>query len=461
MQFYNRQKELKLMELLDQGKPSFLVITGKRRVGKTELIKQFTWNRKALYLFVDSNKSIDILMDEFDQLLKEKLDLPDYIKVDETENFLKFITSYDRDLIIAIDEFQRFQKVYPSFITQLQPYWAMKPDNCRVFLIVSGSSIGMIRKIFIEEQAPLFKRADNILTIKPFTVLETFEMLSDMGIKDPEEKLNLYFLFGGTVYYYRLFEKYQCTGFDDALEKLIFSEFAPLKNEVRDILIEEFGKEHSTYYEIISAISQGRCSMSEISDLTHVSSNSLSPYFYDLIDLLGVVEHRIPVTDSPEKSKRGRYFLKDNFFRFYGRFVYPMYSQYVAGNYSPMLEKVRKEWQSYTGKIFEDIVRELLVEKTISDYPDIGSWWNRKGDEIDIFGVNCQGGKVLAIEVKNKELGESEAREILELTLDKAKLVRGISGQELKVGIVARKVKGRKHLEDDGFLVWELEELIP
>ena len=112
MQFYNRQKELKLMELLDQGKPSFFVITGKRRVGKTELIKQFTRNRKALYLFVDSNKSINILMDEFDRLLKEKLDLPDYIKVDEPENFLKFITSYDMDLVIAIDEFQRFQKVY-------------------------------------------------------------------------------------------------------------------------------------------------------------------------------------------------------------------------------------------------------------------------------------------------------------------------------------------------------------
>ncbi len=61
--------------------------------------------------------------------------------------------------------------------------------------------------------------------------------------------------------------------------------------------------------------------MSEISDLTNVSSSSLSPYFYDLIDLLGVVEHRIPITDNPEKSKRGRYFLKDNFFRFYGRFV--------------------------------------------------------------------------------------------------------------------------------------------
>lgn len=201
--------------------------------------------------------------------------------------------------------------------------------------------------------------------------------------------------------------------------------------------------------------------MSEISDLTHVSSSSLSPYFYDLTELLGVVEHRIPVTDSPEKSKRGRYFLKDNFFRFYGRFIYPVYSQYMAGNYTLMLENVRKEWKSYTGRIFEDIVRELLVEKIISDYPELGSWWNRKGDEIDILGIDHLGRKALAIEVKNKELSESEAREILELTLNKTKLVKGISGQEAKAGIVARKVKGRKSLEDAGFLVWELESLFP
>jgi len=63
----------------------------------------------------------------------------------------------------------------------------MKPDNCGIFLIVSGFSIGMIRKIFIEEQAPLFKRANNILTIKPFTIPETFKMLDGMGIKNPEE----------------------------------------------------------------------------------------------------------------------------------------------------------------------------------------------------------------------------------------------------------------------------------
>ncbi|WP_238380667.1 ATP-binding protein [Methanolobus vulcani] len=460
MEFYNREKELALMSLLDKSKPSFLVITGKRRVGKTELIKQFSRDRKALYLFVDSNKSIDILMDEFDRMLREELDLPDYINVKKPESFLRFITSYDRDIVIAIDEFQRFLKIYPSFITQLQRYWDMKADNCRVFLIVSGSSIGMIRKIFIEAQAPLFKRADNILTLRPFTVRETFDMLEGMGITDIQEKMNLYFLFGGTIYYYCLFEKYQCTGFLDALEKLVFSEFAPLKDEIRDILIEEFGKEHSTYYEIISAISQGKCSKSEISEMTHVSSNSLSPYFYDLADLLGIVEYRIPVTDSPKKSKRGRYFLKDNFFRFYGRFIYPALSQYMGGKYDPIMENVLQEWQSYTGKLFEDIIRELLTEEIVSEYPEIGSWWNRRGDEIDILAINHGKKKVLAVEIKNRELTINDVRNIINSTREKIKLIRGISGTDIKIGIAARKIEGRGSLEKEGILVWEIGDFL-
>ncbi len=460
MKFYNRERELELLDMLYKSRPSLLVVTGKRRVGKTELIKQFMKNKKSLYFFVDSNKSIDILMSEFNDLLKDGLRLPDYVQANNTKTFLDVLTTYEGDVVVAIDEFQRFLKVDPSFITQLQKHWDMQSDECRLFLIISGSSIGMIRKIFIEEKAPLFKRADNILTLKPFTIHEVFNMLEDIGIKDLDEKLNLYFLFGGTIYYYRLFEKYQCTGFADALEKLIFNEFAPLGNEVRDVLIEEFGKEHATYYEIISAISRGRCSLSEISDMSHVSANSLPPYFYDLIDLLGIVEHRIPITDIPKKSKKGRYFLKDNFFRFYGYFIYPMLSQYMAGNYVTLMEKVTKDWNHFTGRIFEDVCRDLIAKELIDEYPKIGSWWNRKGDEIDVVGINAEENKMLAIEIKNMELSERSARNILRSTVEKVRFIKGSSTMQVSVGVIARKVHGRKSIENDGFYVWELGDLM-
>jgi len=460
MKFYNRERELELLNLLDGSRPSFVVITGKRRVGKTELIKQFMKNNRSLYFFVDNNKSIEILMSEFGRLLKDGLELPDYVRVDEPELFLDFLTAYEEDVVVAIDEFQRFLKIHPSFITQLQKYWDIKSDRCRLFLIISGSSIGMIRKIFIEENAPLFKRADNVLTLKPFTIHEVFRILDDMGVKDVDEKLNMYFLFGGTIYYYRLFEKYQCTGFQDALEKLVFNDFAPLSNEVRDILIEEFGREHATYYEIISAIAQGRCSLSDISDLTHVSSNSLAPYFYDLIDLLGILEHRVPITDKPKKSRRGRYFFKDNFFRFYGYFIYPMLSQYMAGNYRPLMEKVLREWKSFTGRIFEDVFRELITENLISEYPKIGTWWDRRGNEIDVVGINVENNKLLVVEIKNMELTEDAAREILKSTVDKVKFIKGSFGMQVIIGIAARKIQGRKRIEDDGFHTWELDDFL-
>jgi len=469
MRFYNREKELELMKLLYGSRPSFLVITGKRRVGKTELIRQFMKQVEqageksesdALYFFVDSNKSIGLLMEEFGELLKSGLDLPDYVKVDTPEAFLDFVTSGERDLVLAIDEFQRFSKIHPAFISQLQKYWDMKSEKSRLFLIVSGSSVGMMKKIFIEDKAPLFKRADNILSLKPFGVREVFTMLEELGVRETGEKLKLYFLFGGTVYYYGLFEKYGCRSFKDALEMLVFNEFAPLKNEIRDVLIEEFGKEHATYYEIVSALARGKASQGEISDLTHVSQNSLANYFYDLIELLDLVEHKIPVTERAGKSKKGRYFLKDNFFRFYGYFIYPRLSQYMAGDYEPLLEKVEAEWDRYSGFLFENMVRDLLTPALRSGYPRIGPWWDRKGNEIDLLGVNPETGKLLLLEVKDKELAEKEARKVLNSTLEKAKYIKGSADLKVETGLVARKIRGRNTLETEGFRMWELDDLL-
>src|SRR5574341_619857 len=224
MKFYNREKELELMELLNSKKPGFLVVTGRRRVGKTELIKEFIRQKKALYYFVDSNKSIEVLMREFGQYTSEALLLPSYVRIDTPESLIDFLFSHDEDVVAVFDEFQRFQKLYPAFITQLQKYWDMHGKESKLFLIPSGSSVGMIKKIFIEGGAPLFRRADNIVTLQPFKVGQIFAVLDDLGVKDLDEKLDLYFLFGGTIYYYRLLEKYDCKNLKDVFANLIFND---------------------------------------------------------------------------------------------------------------------------------------------------------------------------------------------------------------------------------------------
>jgi AAA+ ATPase superfamily predicted ATPase len=455
MKFYDRERELELLERLGEARPSFLVVTGRRRVGKTELIRRFIQGKDAIYLYVDANKSIEILMEEFGRDIAESLNLPEFVQIRSPESLLEFLTSYDRPLIVIFDEFQRFQKFHPSFISQVQRYWDMKGKQSHLFLIVSGSSVGMIRRIFLEGEAPLFRRADNIITLRPFRPADCLSILRDLGVQEPKEALDLYLLFGGTVYYYTFLEKYRCTTFIEAVDRLVLNDLAPLRREMSEVLIEEFGKEHATYYEIMAAIAEGKTAQKEIADFTRLPPTSLPPYFRDLTDLLGIVEYRTPVTEQNRPSKMGRYVLADNFFRFYAHFIYRNMSLYQGSRYEILTEKILREWRGFSGKAFEEMVRTLLRESLGARYQQIGQWWNRKGDEIDLLAL-CPG--ALAVEIKNRDLSEPEARAILTALQAKLPLVKGIE-QPVTLGIAARTIEAKDSLQKDGYVIWDLGDL--
>ncbi|MDI6720223.1 MAG: ATP-binding protein [Methanomicrobiales archaeon] len=456
MRFYNRDRELGLMDRLHSARPSFLVVTGRRRVGKTELILEFMRGKRALYFFVDANKSIDTLMDEFGRETALALDLPEYIRLDSPEALLEFLFSLDQPCIAVFDEFQRFQKIHPSFITQLQRFWDLRGRESHLFLIVSGSSVGMIRKIFQEGDAPLFRRADNIFTLRPFGPRECLSILADIGVKDPAARLDLYLLFGGMIYYYTFLEKYGCTDLETALDRLILNDLAPLQREMSDVLIEEFGREHATYYEILSAIAEGKTSQKEIADFTHIAPTSLPPYLRDLIDLLGIIEYRVPVTERDRPSKMGRYFLSDNFFRFFARYIYRNMSLYQSGRYDLLKERILREWRGFSGQAFEDMVRVLLKEDLLPRFDHAGPWWNRRGDEIDLLAIGPSG--PLAIEIKNQDLTLEEARTILARLEKKIPLVKGI-GEPVSLGIAARTIDGKADLAAEGHYTRDLADL--
>ncbi len=456
MRFYDREKERTLMEQLKRTPPSFLVITGRRRVGKTELIREFCRDKKSLYYYVDQNKSIDIMMEEFGRYTATILDMPGYVKIETPEALLEFLFSYEQPVIVVFDEFQRFLKIHPSFISQVQRFWDMKSKTSGVFFIISGSSVGMIRKIFLEGESPLFKRADNILTLRPFLPRDCAGILADLGIKDPEAQLDLYLLFGGTIYYCTFLEKYQCTNLEDALDSLVLHDLAPFRREMSDVLIEEFGREHATYHEILAAIAEGKGAQKEIADFTHLAPTSLPPYLKDLTDLLGIIEYRVPVTEYDRHSKMGRYIFSDNFFRFYARYIYRNMSLYQSGQYGLLKEKILSEWKGFSGRAFEEMVRTLLREDLASQYERIGSWWNRRGDEIDLLGLGPAGN--LAVEIKNRHLLESDARSILHTLEQKIPLVKGLTGP-MTLGVAARTIKGRETLIREGYFIREISDL--
>lgn len=454
--FYGRERELELMEHLYARAPSFLVVTGRRRVGKTELILEFCRGKRALYFYVDANKSIEDLMEEFGRLMVDMLDLPGYIRTDTPEAFLEFLFSFKDPLIVVFDEFQRFLKIHPSFISQMQRFWDLKGRDSHLFIIVSGSSVGMIREIFLEGGAPLFKRADNILTLRPFGPLECLTILGDLGVEDPDDRLDLYLLFGGTIYYYTYLEKYGCTDLASALDRLLLDELAPLRREMSDVVVEEFGREHATYYEILAAIAEGKVTQKEIADFVRLPPTSLPPYLRDLIDLLGIIEYRTPVTERGRRSKMGRYLFCDNFFRFYARYIYRNMSLYQSGRFDIIRERIFREWRGFSGWAFEEMVRSLIARDLADRYDEVGPWWNRRGDEIDVIALSPCG--TLAVEIKNRDLSRYEAYSILSSLSEKIPLVKGLVSP-VATGVAGRTVDEKETLREEGFFVTGLADL--
>jgi len=457
MKFYGRQDELSLLTMLHEKAPSFAVITGRRRIGKTELIKEFLKGKDGIYLYVDPHKNIDILIAEYTSYIREVLSLPQYISFPTPEAFLEFLFGIERPFIVVFDEFQRFLDIYPAFISQLQNMWDLKGKESHLFLIASGSSVGMIQKIFIDTKAPLFRRADSIITLKPFQASECFSILDDLCVNNREEKLRLYLLFGGIIYYYHILEKYGCHSFEEALDRVILSNLAPLSQEMSAMLIEEFGGGHTTYYEILGALADGRSTQKTIADLTHIAPSSLPPYLTELSDILGIIEYRVPVTEERFHSKMGRYLLKDPFIRFYCRYIYRNMTLYQLGRYDLLKQKILDEWNDFAGWQVEEMVRELLVPRLATDYERFGSWWNRRGDEIDLLAIGSAGS--LAVEIKNRELSYEDTEIILKNLEVKTGMVKRLT-YPVTLGIAARTVEGRDIFTNKGVKVFELNELI-
>ena len=253
-------------------------------------------------------------------------------------------------------------------------------------------------------------------------------------------------------------EKYGTRTFDEVLERLILSDLAPLKNEVRDILVEEFGRDHGTYHEILSSMALGKTKKKEIGDSTHIESTSLSPYLYDLGDIMGLTEWVVPVTEDPNRSKKGRYFLKDHFFRFHYRFLYRNMSDYQIGNYDLLKDIVKSGWSEHRGRIFEDASLNFVKSDRPLGTARIGKYWDRMSNEIDILGVDGKGKVVLAVEVKARKMTDRQARGELSRLEEKVNSIFRVESG-IRVGIIGIEIRDKERIREDGFYCMDLKDM--
>ena len=395
--FYDRKQELNLLkeEFANLQSGKMFVVYGRRRVGKTELIRQFIGSipKNKMYFYVDLVEKQGIL-DSLSKTVQEQLG--ETRKFADFNDFLDFIAlKSDNGFVFVIDEFQRFLEISPQFITQLQNCWDQRLKDKKIMLILVGSSIGMIQKITGSKAGALYGRATRI-KISPFKYGEFRLMFKELS---EEERIVTYSVFGGTPYYLEKVKK-----IDGDIHKRIFElllkKSAELFEEPKNLLEYENVRVHAKYNSILQAASAGKENVKEMQDFTGIDANTLPAYIKRLDELLELLGRKDPVLG---KERLGKYGLKDNFFSFWYKFIFPNQTALNLGNSKIVEDNIKENLNAYVGRVFEGICKEVLVSylnKEINgyllDFENIG----RAGEEIDIVAYNRKTRRILVGEVK-------------------------------------------------------------
>lgn len=387
MKFYNREKELTILRKLEEQSNEsgrMVVITGRRRVGKTVLALEFAKNLKFVYLFV-SKKSEPLLCREYLEEIRKQF--PDFPVIGEIQSFkdvfaLLLEIAKKEKYTLIIDEFQEFFSINPSVYSDIQHLWDLNKDRCRLNILFIGSVYSLMHKIFESSKEPLFERADRLMRISPFRISTINEVLADHRVTGSRSLFDIFLFTGGVPRYIDILVKNAVLKYDDILEFML-DEHSPFINEGKNVLIEEFGKDHGTYFSILELISVGKTGRTEIESILE---RNVGGYLERLESDYGIIiRHRS--IDAKPKSRNQKYRIVDNFLNFWFRFIYRHRSAVETGNFEYVKQIIQRDYAVYSGLVLERFFRLLFAET--GKYNRIGSYWEKGGlNEIDLVAVN-------------------------------------------------------------------------
>ena len=401
MKFYNREKEIaQLKEIQHKSlqNAQMTVITGRRRIGKTQLLLKSTEGEPTLYFFV-ARKAETLLCQDFQQEIETKLDIPILGKVENFGTLFRYVMelSKSRAFNLIIDEFQEFYTVAPSVYSDMQHHWDLNKDESKINLLLSGSVYSLMHKIFQGSKEPLFGRATARIVVKPFATNTLKEILADHNpTYTHEDLLALYTFTGGVAKYVQLLIDAGATTLTKMLNYIV-SEESLFITEGKNMLIDEFGKEYTNYFSILSSIARGENTRSKIEAII---GKEIGGYLTRLNDDYSLITKDMPIY-AKISSKNVRYILKDNFLTFWFRFVYKYSYIIEIGGYEQLREIIKRDYPTYSGTILERYFKDKFIES--KKYSRIGGYWDRRGEnEIDLIAMNELDSVADVIEIKRK-----------------------------------------------------------
>ena len=398
MKFYDREKEseaLSRIESISKDFAQMTVITGRRRIGKTALIKHYPKNIPFIYFFV-GRKSEAMLCQELAEIVNETLgeELGDFASLSKLFAAIMSL-SKRKNFTLVFDEFQNINGINPSFFSDMQNIWDSRKDESQLNLILCGSIYSMMRKIFDDKHEPLFGRATHKIRIEPFTINTLKNILSEYNPDfKPDDLLAFYMISGGVAKYVEQLVM-QSAFTKDTIFDAITQTGSYFIDEGRDVLSEEFGKEYSNYFSVMAAIASGKTTRGEIT--SHIGLES-GGYLDKLEKEYNLISRQRPYLQG-ENTRNVRYFINDNFLNFWFRFIYKYPSAIEIGNSDYVRNKIAADYETYSGFILERYFRQTYKESGL--YNIVSNYWNRSGkDEIDLIAVNQNDKQIIIAECK-------------------------------------------------------------
>lgn len=404
MKFYNRINELaelqRIQKLSFNDHSRMTVVTGRRRIGKTSLVMRAVEGTPTVYLFV-GRKNEATLCSEFIPVISQSLHIyvPEEIKTFRSLFQFMMEQATDHSFNLVIDEFQEFYNINESVYSDMQNIWDQYRRKSHMNLIVSGSIYSLMQKIFQNSKEPLFGRADNIIKLSAFDLSTLKEIMTDYRPRYAnDDLLALYSFTGGVPKYVELFCDNDSLCVDEMITFMI-RENSPFTDEGKNMLIEEFGKNYGTYFSILSSISGGINTQSEIE--AALGEKSIGGQIKRLIEDYSIITRQRPIL-AKEGTQTIRYEITDHFIRFWFNYFDRYRSLIEIKNFIGLQSIVKADYPTYSGRLLEAYFKQQFAESY--QYKAIGSWWEPKDNqnEIDIVALSLEKNRAVVAEVKRQ-----------------------------------------------------------
>ena len=396
--FINRENELSALEKAYHSPTSaFVVIYGRRRVGKTALIRNFLQDKKALY-FLATQEADHLNRRSFQEHLTHLLPLP-YLESAENLSWQLMFEEIARHskqerIIIALDEFQYLGMADPSFPSLFQKIWDTTLKESNLMVIICGSLLSLMESQALNYNSPLYGRRTAQIRLDPLDFRHYRGFYPDH--LSPADLLWRYGATGGVPRYIEALratdDGEELNSFWQAVQSEFLNPSALLYEEPYFLLSREV-KDLGSYFSLLKTIAAGNHRLGKIATYMSIKEMNLRHHLKTLIDL-GMIKKLVPVTEKqPEKSKLSLYMIADEFLRFWFRFIYPNKSYLEIEQTEPILQKIKERYlEDHLSYVYETVCLQDLIYRTPREMPDwqlnrFGKWWNRN-EEIDLVALS-------------------------------------------------------------------------